>query len=153
LQSLNVRLNRLGDEGGRLLLEGCKFNATLGRLNLSCNDVHTEVSQVLYTMLPKNGSLTDLDLSGNALDEPAARLVRAAVEVNSTLRKVDLRLNKAEADTVAAIDELVKRNELAYLRSLRRAQEGGAAGMGPPPPGTGVSRQESLRVGTAQGGS
>jgi len=36
------------------------------------------------------------------------------------LRKIDLRLNRAEPDTVAAIEELAKRNDLAHLRALRR---------------------------------
>eukprot|EP00304_Pavlova_gyrans_P010050 CAMPEP_0206036760 /NCGR_PEP_ID=MMETSP1466-20131121/2998_1 /ASSEMBLY_ACC=CAM_ASM_001126 /TAXON_ID=44452 /ORGANISM="Pavlova gyrans, Strain CCMP608" /LENGTH=435 /DNA_ID=CAMNT_0053411265 /DNA_START=22 /DNA_END=1329 /DNA_ORIENTATION=+ len=152
LQALNMRLNRLGDEGGRLLIEGCKHNASLSRLNLSCNAADTEVAQALFTMLPQNGSLTDLDLSGNALDEQAARLVRAAIEANATLRKIDLRLNQAEPDTVAAIDELVKRNELAHLKSLRRAHElGAAAAADAQAGGTGTSRPDS-RMGTAAPG-
>ncbi|KAG8459430.1 hypothetical protein KFE25_013066 [Diacronema lutheri] len=127
LQSLNLRLNRLGDEGCRLLLDGCKENASLARLNLSCNAAEAEVAQALLALLPCNAALTDLDLSANALDEAGVRLIRAALESNSTLLKIDLRLNRAEPDTVGAIEELAKRNQLAHQRTLRRAQDGSRA--------------------------
>ena len=41
-----ARLNRLGDEGGKLLLEGVLENSSLTQLNLSCNALEMDSVQV-----------------------------------------------------------------------------------------------------------
>ena len=47
LQNLNLRLNRLGDEGGKLLLEGLAENSSLTQLNLSCNALEFDSAQTV----------------------------------------------------------------------------------------------------------
>ena len=46
-QSLNLRLNRLGDEGGKMLLDGMLENSSLTQLNLSCNALEFDSAQTV----------------------------------------------------------------------------------------------------------
>jgi hypothetical protein len=118
LTELNLRLNRLGDEGGRMLLDGLRENAALQSLAVSTNSLGAESARALAYSLSHGGGagLTSLDLSGNQLTEADAALLRDALAAAPAgqITGFDLRQNLAprEAECLADIDRIVRRNEL-----------------------------------------
>ena len=123
LQNLNLRLNRLGDEGGKLLLEGLLENSTLTQLNLSCNALEFDAATTTRQIVATSTALRNLDLSCNLLSEEAGRLLREGLQQNGTLQSLDLRQNQMSLDTVAAVDEVCKRNQLEYDKQRRDVRE------------------------------
>jgi len=119
LETLNLRLNRLGDEGGKMLLEGVLDNTCLTQLNLSCNALEMDSVQTLNTIIANNSSLRSLDLSCNVINEEGGRLLREGLSHNVTLQSMDMRLNQVSIETVAAIDDLCKKNKLEAQRQRR----------------------------------
>lgn len=79
--------------------------------------------QTLGTIIAANSSLRALDLSGNAISEEAGRLLRESMAENTTLQSMDLRLNQISVDTVAAVDDLCKKNKLEAQRTRRELFE------------------------------
>jgi len=123
LETLNLRLNRLGDEGGKMLLEGVLENTSLTQLNLSCNALEMDSVQTLNTIIANNSSLRSLDLSCNVINEEGGRLLREGLSQNSALQSMDMRLNQVSIETVAAIDDLCKKNKLDAQRAKRELFE------------------------------
>ncbi len=77
---LNLRLNRLVDEGGRMLLEGFCSTCTITSLNLSGNSLSKESSAALVHILEDgNLPIRSLDLSCNEfIDEDIENMGQAA---------------------------------------------------------------------------
>lgn len=70
LVSLDLRLNRLGDMGGRVLLDGLVENDTLRSLNLSSNSLAEETTKMLCALFKSSTCVLEyLDLSSNDLTE------------------------------------------------------------------------------------
>lgn len=68
LVSLNLRLNRLKDEGGQLLLEGLLETSVLRVLNLAANSLGSSTALTLSRILLSESShLRDVDLTSNQL--------------------------------------------------------------------------------------
>ena len=130
LQNLNLRLNRLGDEGGKLLLEGLLENSTLTQLNLSCNALEFDAATTTRQIVATSTALRNLDLSCNLLSEEAGRLLREGLQQNGTLQSLALRQNQMSLDTVAAVDEVCKRNQLEYDKQRRDVRERASARQG-----------------------
>ena len=113
-----MRLNRLTDDGGRMLVEGLRSNSTLQRLNLSSNSLGSETTAALVTVVQEQTTpLMTLDLACNELrDEDLEQLHSALSSSNNrTLFSLDLRMNAAISEDSELIDEigrLVHRNEL-----------------------------------------
>lgn len=73
LQVLNLRLNRIGDEGGAELCTLLLRNNTLCRLDISANDLGKETTTALATLIRKNGKkLVSIDVSCNKLGSGVA---------------------------------------------------------------------------------
>ena len=51
------------------------------------------------------------------------RLLREGLQQNGTLQSLDLRQNQMSLDTVAAVDEVCKRNQLEYDKQRRDVRE------------------------------
>merc|ERR1712025_1517350 len=95
LCELNMRLNRLGDMGGRVLLDGLVQNTTLTSLNLSSNTLADEATTMLAALLGNASSpLAMVDISSNDLTETEGRALLKALRGNDTLINLDLRQNK-----------------------------------------------------------
>merc|ERR1712025_1023909 len=91
LCELNMRLNRLGDMGGRVLLDGLVQNTTLSSINLSSNSLADEATTMLSALLSNAASpLTLVDLSSNDLTETEGRALLKALRGNETLINLDL---------------------------------------------------------------
>merc|ERR1712036_147095 len=98
-----MRLNRLGDMGGRVLLDGLVQNTTLTSINLSSN---------------ASSPLALVDISSNDLTETEGQALLKALRGNETLINLDLRLNKMEADApcLRETQSIVSTNELRYKK-------------------------------------
>lgn len=120
LQSLDLRLNRLGDAGGRSIFDALLQNNHLRELNLSCNDLETESAQALADLLEQKpeGTLMHIDLTGNLLTEEMIASVVAAFERCRNLTQFDVRGNP-----IAAQSELLEAIELVLMRNIASARE------------------------------
>ena len=101
LRVLNLRLNRLGDSGGRALCDGAIEHPTLRELNLACNGISIATMGSISGALRRSDpapSIARLDLSGNELAEDACNMLLKALEAgNASLCWLDLRRNPITA--------------------------------------------------------
>lgn len=81
LHVLNLRLNRLGDEGGAELCELLLRNDTLRKLDLSANDLGKQSTAALTQLIKKNGTrLVSIDVSCNKLGSGSGAISSQTVE-------------------------------------------------------------------------
>lgn len=66
-QHLNLRLNRLGDEGGQAICRALLKNRTLVDVNLGSNDLVEPTAAILSQVVMQNQVIRSLDLSCNRL--------------------------------------------------------------------------------------
>lgn len=66
LERLSLRLNRVGEEGGRALCEALCYSVALRSVNLSNNEMGPEAARMLADAMRVNqGALEGIDVSGN----------------------------------------------------------------------------------------
>ena len=83
LIELNLRLNRLVDEGGRMLLEGFSNTCTITYLTLSGNSLAKESSAALIRILEGgNLPIRTLDLSCNEFTDEDIESMGQALDTN-----------------------------------------------------------------------
>ena len=125
LIDLNLRLNRLDDEGGRMLFEGLRNNASVTALNVCSNAMQGESAKALAVCLSNpECALVSVDMSGNRLNESDADLLKDALQESVSLTALDLRANPdipASSDALAEILRTTRRNEL-HQRKLAQAE-------------------------------
>ena len=86
LIELNLRLNRLVDEGGRMLLEGVCNTCTITHLNLSGNSLAKESTMALVHILEGgNLPIQSLDLSCNEFNDEDIENIGQAAESNKVI--------------------------------------------------------------------
>ena len=86
LVDLNLRLNRLLDEGGRVLLDGLCNSCKLAHLNLSGNSLAGNFVMALTRILASGNSLIQtLDLSCNELTDDDIEAIARALENNKVI--------------------------------------------------------------------
>ena len=90
LAQLNLRYNRIGDDGARYLAQALLKNKGLKMLYLSCNNITAEGVYLLAQSLQHNTVLEHLDLYGNDIDSSGVQSLAAALESNMTLKQLDL---------------------------------------------------------------
>lgn len=64
---MNLRLNRLGDEGGQAICRALLKNRTLIDVNLGSNDLVEPTAAILSQVVMQNQVLRSIDLSCNRL--------------------------------------------------------------------------------------
>ena len=90
LIDLNLRLNRLADEGGRMLLEGLINSCRIVHLNLSGNSLARESAVALTRFLVADYShIQSLDLSCNELTDEDLSDIAKAVRSNKVTEIVN----------------------------------------------------------------
>ena len=91
LQELDLRLNRLSDEGGALLFDGLIANKSLSSLNVSCNCLGASTAKKCIEYLKADEcALAFLDVTANEFTEEACERME---EVSSSNLKIDARGN------------------------------------------------------------
>nr|XP_002132102.1 dynein regulatory complex subunit 5-like [Ciona intestinalis] len=111
LQSLNLRLNRLGDEGGQVLCKALLKNNTLKELNVASNELTEPTAAILSQVLQSNTSLTSMNLSGNRIGVDGGKQLQEGMESNKTIVELDLRLTEAGQESEYCINLVLKTNQ------------------------------------------
>lgn len=102
LQVLNLRLNRLGDEGGAELCNLLLRNNSLRVLDLSANDLGKETTKALCALIRKNGKqLRSIDISCNKL----GNAVNTSQSLENTEKGASSRIGSASSNGDAKIVE------------------------------------------------
>lgn len=141
LVSLNLRLNRLGDEGCQAICDAlchpsatassagsssnaaAKTTAPLEQLNLSSNGAGVGFMPSLCNMLRYNRSLLQLDVSSNSVGEQLGHELLNAVAGNAGLMGLDVRGCGLGAD----VEEQVQEQMLSRLEKRERSKLLGTA--------------------------
>jgi len=116
LVTLDVRMNRLEDEGGKLLVDGLWHNKNLKNLSLSSNSLSSLSITSLCKVLENSQSLVEvIDLSCNQFLEADYVRLASTVKESSRLLSLDLRenydVNENDAKSKVVQDALNTINE------------------------------------------
>ena len=127
LHTLSLRLNRLGDEGGEMvILAAAENNKTLTSLDLSNNDLGMAAAQAIGRLATTtNGAskLTHLNVSCNAFGPECGQALRDAAQLSRTLLSLDTRRSGVGEDCEAAIAaEMQARVSREHLGHVARKQ-------------------------------
>ena len=109
--SMSLRLNRLGDEGGKAICDVLRANTTMQKLNLSANSLGPQTAAALASLVKTNRTLIHVDVSSNSSFGPeGGRLIRDALEHNDIIRSMDVRMCGMGEELEASISDVVKAN-------------------------------------------
>ena len=110
LQELNMSINKITNEGAKMIGEAIKVNKTLQKLDISGNSISDDVSSAISDGVKCNISLQELDMSSNKVTNEGAKMIGEAIKVNKTLQKLDISGNSISDDGSSAISDGVKCN-------------------------------------------
>jgi Ran GTPase-activating protein (RanGAP) involved in mRNA processing and transport len=98
LATLELRGNKIEDDGAKALSEPLKTNSTLATLDLGYNSIRENGAQALSETLKTNSTLATLDLNSNLIGSDGAQALSEALKTNSTLATLDVGYNKIGDD-------------------------------------------------------
>lgn len=110
LETLDLKFNLIGEEGGQYLATALAKSTYPGQLTLAGCGLGELAGKDLANMLKVNKTLTTLDLTNNALGTEVGALMVAAAETNKTILKLDVRNCGFEEQSEIAIHHLTFRN-------------------------------------------
>ncbi|KAL3314831.1 T-complex-associated testis-expressed protein 1 [Cichlidogyrus casuarinus] len=124
LEYLDLRLNRIQDDGAINLGKALSKTTTLKVLDISGNDIGVQGTNVIAQALASNQVLTRLDLSNNKIGlEGGQKLQRALLE-NKTLEFCDLRMSGCGQEAEYHISNVVKSNYNFKFLKVRAEERG-----------------------------
>ena len=74
--SLNLRLNRIGDEGGRAVCDVLRVNSSLQRLNLGSNELGPNSALSLAALIGTNANVLEIDVTANNFGPEDGKQIR-----------------------------------------------------------------------------
>jgi Ran GTPase-activating protein (RanGAP) involved in mRNA processing and transport len=148
LENLDLRMNLLNDEGGKLVMNGLHQNQTLKRLNLSCNSLSSMTSDSLCAIFetsncrpngiaslscsdpPQGNVLEHIDISSNDFKSSDIINLAHAVEQTYTLLSLDLRENRADTETskTSIVHKVTKTEALESIHDKLKSNASRSAG-------------------------
>ncbi|XP_064389859.1 dynein regulatory complex subunit 5-like [Halichondria panicea] len=112
VRELNLRMNRLGDEGTQSILKALQGkNDSLLTLNIGSNDMGEASAQALSEMVIINKTLQNLNITCNKILEAGGKLIQHGMEENKSLLNFDLRLTEISQESEYCINQAVKDNQ------------------------------------------
>lgn len=120
LTILDLRSNKIGDEGFKALAESLCTNRTLTTLDLWDNNIGPESMRSLVDMLHTNTTLTMLGLGHNNIGTEGAEILAGALRSNATLTRLTLTGNEIGIDGIRAIADALHNNTTLTVLSLGR---------------------------------
>lgn len=113
LESLDLSLNKLGNEGARIIAHALKYAPQLKRLFLCQNHINDEGLLHLLNALEYNRHLTHLNMQFNELSAFAAFHIASLLEHNMTLLHLDYKRPHQQANYVFdhQVQSLLSRNK------------------------------------------
>ena len=116
LEELNIKLNKLGDDGAELLSEGITNTKTLRVLNISINCIRSSGTTAIADALLKNTSLEELYMGDNPIGQDGAMALSNAIANNKKLIILSfLDEDLADAEYLLHID---KESAIILIKSL-----------------------------------
>ena len=109
LESINLSLNWLGDEGIIELLKA--LNPNTHRLNLSCNDFYKNGLEAICHYLLCKDHVEEIDISYNNLDEGSAEKIAVVLKENHSLHKIRINSNHLNSRGCGLIAESLQYNQ------------------------------------------
>nr|XP_006626040.2 PREDICTED: T-complex-associated testis-expressed protein 1 [Lepisosteus oculatus] len=123
LLSLNLRLNRTGDEGGQSIAQALLKNTTLVSLHLGSNELTEPTASVLSQVLVQNTTLRSINLSCNRLGADGGKLLEEGMSHNTTVVECDIRLTEVGQESEYCISQILRGNqEKARKRHLQESR-------------------------------
>ncbi|KAL0964969.1 hypothetical protein UPYG_G00275090 [Umbra pygmaea] len=116
LRSLNLCLNRLGDEGGQAIAQALLKNCTLERLHLGSNEMSGPTARAMSQVLIQNSSLRSINLNCNNLGEDGGKELAEGMSQNSTVLECDIRLTEFGQESEISIGQVVHNNQYRARR-------------------------------------
>ncbi|KAH7036113.1 hypothetical protein BKA57DRAFT_429798 [Linnemannia elongata] len=110
LTSLNLRSNKIGDDGAQALSEALKTNSTLTTLDLYNNSIGPNGAQALSKALKTNSTLTTLNIHRNRIGPDGAQALSEALKTNSTLTTFNLSFNRIGNNGAQALFKALQTN-------------------------------------------
>jgi Ran GTPase-activating protein (RanGAP) involved in mRNA processing and transport len=143
---LSLKSNRLGVNGGKVLVEGLKGNSVLKELNIADNeltDSGTDMSGIiaLAAVIPDMRAMTKFDISSNDLPAEGGKALAAGLKGNQAITELNISDNRLgqnsvygeDTSGVIAIANAIP--DMGALLSLNLATNRlYASGTTPPPP-------------------
>jgi len=112
--TLDMRNNYVGSKGLPAVMQTVAGKSKLKKLMLAANEIENGDVDVIVSTLEKHPSVTHIDLSDNPLSRIAAKKLLHLVQVNPCIQRIDLKGTDIHPERVAAIEELLQRNQ-GYL--------------------------------------
>ncbi|XP_048362948.1 leucine-rich repeat-containing protein 34 isoform X2 [Sphaerodactylus townsendi] len=120
LTGLDLRYNRLTDDGAALIGAFLQDNRTLRYLNLMFNDIGTAGAESISKALHRNDTLIYLRMTGNKIDNKGGMHFAAMMQINSTLQKLDLGDCDLGTQSLIAVATVLNHNESIKAINLNR---------------------------------
>ena len=101
MTELNIRQNKIGDNGIACIATALWANTTMRTLTISCCDISDLGAELLATALAVNSSLEDLFINDNKIgDSVNSSHCSTALQTNTTMK--ELELSKCDISDVGA---------------------------------------------------
>ena len=110
LQSINLRNNRLKDEGAVSIIELLRVGSQVRELNLSENELGMESVELLASVLQSNSPIEKLGLEKALMGRERINMILLAIQKNNHLAEIDLSRNMVSAGSAAALRSLLETN-------------------------------------------
>uniref|UniRef100_A0A3B3QAD8 Leucine rich repeat containing 34 n=1 Tax=Paramormyrops kingsleyae TaxID=1676925 RepID=A0A3B3QAD8_9TELE len=98
---MDLRYNRVTDEGAKHLADLLQHNVAIEHLDLMCNNIEAEGAELLAKSLRGNSTLRSLRMAGNKIASRGSMRFAAMLQVNSTLQALDV--SDCDLDTQSLI--------------------------------------------------
>ena len=103
LRSIDLRMNKLGPEGGRVLAAALASSPSLSRVDLSGNELGAEGAKAIADAIRTCVALKSIALGHNDLGAEGGKAIAAALADSKTLQQVDLSNNNLRREGAGAI--------------------------------------------------
>ena len=110
LTTLNLRFNRIGDEGAVALGDALRGNGVLKTIDLRYNVIGFEGAAAIAEALRGNGVLKTLNLRNNYIGDAGATAIGEALAVNGVLIDLNLMMNEIGDEGATALASALRVN-------------------------------------------
>ncbi|VDK37309.1 unnamed protein product [Taenia asiatica] len=125
LMKLNLRLNRIRDDGASSIARSLLRNTTLRELNLAANSIGDAAILVFGQVLTHNSTLQKLDLSNNSIGSEAGKKFQECIASNQTLIYLDLRFTGIPQVFEFTLQQNIEVNDNRYRMEQEKDAETG----------------------------
>ncbi|XP_055492251.1 dynein regulatory complex subunit 5 [Leucoraja erinacea] len=109
LRSINIRLNKITDEGGEALARAL-VKSSVEDINLGSNELSTHVAVIISEVLMRNQTLKSINMSCNNIGPEGGKQLLEGMSKNKTLLECDLRLTDIGQESEFAINQILYTN-------------------------------------------